>query len=103
MKMLFERIGRLLQELDERRYPQEVPVEKERPTAMRKMIAGRKSWNAPAEPSINWEIKIFAPSESVMVFSVHAQQRIIMAGTMALKPFGRASMHFPKLSTRRAI
>ena len=27
MKMLFERIGRLLQELDERRYPQEVPVE----------------------------------------------------------------------------
>ncbi len=30
--------------------PQEVPVAKERPTAIRKIIAGRNDWKAPAVP-----------------------------------------------------
>ena len=47
------------------------------------------------------EMKTFAPSESVIVFSVHAQQRIMIAGTIALKPSGNASMQSRKLITRR--
>ena len=54
-----------------------------------------------AEPSISWETKTFAPRESVMVFKVQAQQRMRIAGTMALKPSGMDSMHCLKEMTLR--
>ena len=81
--------------------PQLVPVENARMIAMTKMIAGRKFWSPAAGPLMMSEMKILAPSESVMPLSVHAQQRIMMAGTMALKPSGKASMQSRKLMTRR--
>ena len=81
--------------------PQLVPVEKPRMQAMRKMIAGRNAFSEAAGPLMRSEMKIFAPSESVMPFSVHAQQRIMIAGTIALNPSGNASMHDWKEMTRR--
>ena len=81
--------------------PQLVPVENARMTATTKMIAGRKFCRPAAGPLMMSEMKTFAPSESVIVFSVHAQQRIMIAGTIALKPSGNASMQSRKLITRR--
>lgn len=68
--------------------PQEVPVAKERPTAIRNIMAGSIILNPPAEPSMSWETNTFAPKESVMVLRVQAQQRMRIAGTIALKPSG---------------
>ena len=81
--------------------PQEVPVAKERPTAMRNTMAGRKDSRVPAVLSTNCEMKIRAPRLSVIAFRVQAQVRIIMAGTMAQKPSGKDAMHSLKCSTRR--
>ena len=81
--------------------PQLVPVENERITAMTKMIAGRKFQSAAAGPLMRSEMNTFAPSASVMPFSVHAQQRIMIAGTIALKPSGKASMQSRNEMTRR--
>ena len=81
--------------------PQLVPVENARMTAITKMIAGRKFCRPAAGPLMMSEMKTFAPSESVIVFNVHAQQRIMIAGTIALKPSGNASMQSRKLITRR--
>ena len=64
-------------------------------------MAGSIILNPPAEPSMSWETNTFAPRESVMVFRVHAQQRMRIAGTIALKPSGRDSMHCLKVITLR--
>ena len=82
--------------------PQLVPVENARMIAITKMIAGRKFIRPIAGPLMRSEMKIFAPSESVIDFNVHAQQRIMIAGTIALKPSGKASMQSRKEITRRA-
>lgn len=69
--------------------PQEVPVANERPTAMRKMMAGSRLTKEAAEVLTMSAIKIFAPRLSVMPFSVQAKVRMRIAGTMALKPSAR--------------
>ena len=73
--------------------PQDVPVENARKQATRKMMAGKNALKPAALPSTKEEIKILAPKESVIPFSVQAQIRIIMAGTIALKPSGTDSIH----------
>ena len=77
--------------------PHEVPVENDRPTAIRKMIAGSSIWKPAALPSTRFEIYIFAPRESVIALRVHAQQRISIAETIALKPSGRDPISSLKL------
>ena len=81
--------------------PQEVPVAKDKPTAIKKIMAGSIICNPLAEPSTSCDTKILAPKLSVIAFKVQAQVKIIMAGTMALKPSGMLSMHCLKVSTRR--
>ena len=102
MKMLFERIGRLLQELDERRYPQEVPVEKAMPQAMMKMMAGRKFCSAPALARAALT-NSSEPSRPVMFFKEVAMVRMRMAGTIATKPPGMHSIAPWKVTCLRAI
>ena len=77
--------------------PQEVPVEKERPTAIRKMIAGRNIIRDSAEPLTISAIKRDAPRLSVMPLSVQANVRIRIAGTIALKPAGMLSIRVVNL------
>ena len=67
--------------------PQEVPVEKARNTATRKMIAGRKLVSAPA-PCMTDCTNSSEPSMLVMPLRVVAKVRIKMGGTMAAKPLG---------------
>ena len=81
--------------------PQLVPVENARMMAITKMMAGRKFQRPAAGPLMMSEMNTFAPSESVISFSVHAQQRIMIAGTIALNPSGKASMQSRKEITRR--
>ena len=83
--------------------PQEVPVANESPTAIRKTIAGRKFCKPEAELWIKSAINTLAPIESVMIFRVQAQTKIIIAGTIALKPSGIESRHALKLKTLRQI
>ena len=78
-----------------------VPVENASAAATTKMIAGRKFWSPAAGPLIRPAMNSFAPSESVIVLSVHAQQRIMIAGTIALNPSGKASMQARNETTRR--
>ena len=78
--------------------PHDVPVANESPTPIRNTTAGKSGRNALALRRTNSAISIFAPSPSVIVLSVHAQQRIIIAGTIALNPSGIESIHSLKLS-----
>ena len=65
-----------------------------------KLVAAEEKENVlPRLVSTREEMKIFAPRESVIVFKVQAQIRIIMAGTIALKPSGMDSMHCLKVIT----
>ena len=81
--------------------PHEVPVENARTIAMTKMIAGRKFCRPAAGPLMICEMKTLAPSESVIAFRVHAEQRMRIAGTIALKPSGSESMQSLNEITRR--
>ena len=80
--------------------PHDVPVENERPTPMRKTIAGSNGINSLALVLTNSAMNILAPRLSVIVLSVHAQQRIMIAGTIALKPSGSDSMQLLNVRTR---
>ena len=80
--------------------PQEVPVANARKKAMIKIIAGRKLKRDPALCSTREATYSAAPSESVMDFSVQASVRIVIAGTIALKPSEMQSIHERKFSTR---
>ena len=79
--------------------PHEVPVEKARKQPTRKMMAGRKFMRAPALCSMAAATNLAAPKLSVIAFKVHAKVKIKMAGTMALNPSGRHSIHSLKEST----
>ena len=81
--------------------PQLVPVEKARKQPTRKMMAGSRFIRPPAAFSIAAATKAAAPRLSVIAFSVHAKVSIRMAGTIALKPFGRHAMQSVKPSTLR--
>ena len=81
--------------------PQEVPVAKARKQPTRKMMAGRKFMKEPAVCSTAAATNSLAPRLSVMAFKVHAKVRIKIAGTIALKPEGRHSIHSEKLKTLR--
>ena len=72
---------------------QDVPEAKARPVATTKMMAGRSPMSPPAEFATTPATKVAAPRLSGMLFSVHANVRINMAGTICLKPSGRQSIH----------
>ena len=86
--------------------PHDVPVANAIKHPTINIIAGRKQSSATplpsGEPDDNdkafWT-KSFAPIISVVPLRVHANERISMAGTIALNPSGIASMHLLKLST----
>ena len=81
--------------------PHDVPEAKARPTATRKMMAGRNPMSPAAECSTKPATKVAAPRLSVMLFSVHAKVRMSMAGTIWRNPSGRHSMHSAKVSDWR--
>ena len=79
--------------------PHEVPVEKARKHPTRKIMAGRKTISPLALCSMAEATNSAAHRLSVIAFKVHAKVRIKIAGTMALKPEGRQSIHSLKVST----
>lgn len=72
---------------------QDVPEAKASPVATTKMMAGRSPMSPSAEFATKPATKVAAPRLSVMLFSVHANVRMSMAGTICLKPSGRQSIH----------
>ena len=66
--------------------PQLVPVAKAKPPPTRKMMAGSMLYRPAAAPSMQPETNSAAPSALVMLLSVSAKVRMMMAGTMASKP-----------------
>ena len=68
--------------------PQDVPVANARKTATRKITAGNTLSQAPETPCTSPATNSLAPRLSVMALRVHANVRIRMAGTIALKPSG---------------
>src|SRR5690606_10677620 len=81
--------------------PQEVPVEKDIPTATAKTNAGRKTLKPAALPAKSPLTYSLAPRRLVIPLKVQAKVRIRIAGTIALKPLGKQSMHSSKVSTLR--
>ena len=68
--------------------PHEVPVAKARNTATRNITAGRILNQPPDTPFTSPATNSLAPRLSVIALSVHANVRIRIAGTIALKPSG---------------
>ena len=68
--------------------PQLVPVENDKPQAIKKMMAGRKVLNPPAEFLTSASTYCFAPRLSVIAFKLQANVRIRMAGTIERNPSG---------------
>ena len=68
--------------------PQLVPVEKASRQPTTNTITGRIICIPVALSRTKSRTKYLAPRESVMAFRLQAKVRIIMAGTMALKPSG---------------
>lgn len=81
--------------------PQDVPVAKDIPVATRNTIAGRKILRFAALPPKIPLTNSFAPRRPVIPLNVQAKVRIRIAGTMALNPLGKHSMHSLKVSTLR--
>ena len=69
--------------------------------AMTKMMAGRRLNRPAAADSVRPATKNFAPSRPVTFFRAVARVRIVMAGTMFIKPVGIASMDSLKEIRRR--
>ena len=78
--------------------PHDVPVENARQTATTNIIAGSSICIPAAECSIIAATNCFAPSTSVIAFNDHANVRISIAGTIALNPAGKHSIHSVNLS-----
>src|SRR5690606_24066283 len=68
--------------------PQEVPVEKDIPTATAKTIAGRRILSPAALPAKTPLTYSLAPRRFVTPLKVQAKVKIRIAGTIALKPSG---------------
>ena len=73
--------------------PQDVPVAKDNPHAIRKMIAGMIPMNEPFDLSTISATYSAAPKESVIALRDHASVRIRIGGTIALKPSSMLDMH----------
>ena len=83
--------------------PQLVPVENARNTATKNMIAGRNIFNAPAEFATIFSTKTLAPNKPVIPDKVHANVRIRIGATIALKPSGIQFVNSLKVITPRII
>ena len=81
--------------------PQEVPVANASRHPTTKIIAGSRFTIPDALPLIRAATNSAAPRLSVMDFRVHAKVRIMIAGTIALKPSGIQSIHSLNPSTLR--
>ena len=79
--------------------PHDVPVANAMRHPTINITAGRKLNRLPDADVIAVCTKSFAPIISVVPLSVHANVRISIAGTIALKPSGIASIHLPKSRT----
>jgi hypothetical protein len=79
--------------------PHDVPVANARKQPTRKMIAGSRFTSPSDADSIIPATYSAAPRLSVIAFSVHANVRISIAGTMALNPSGTHAMDSLNLST----
>src|SRR5690554_1467706 len=80
--------------------PQDVPVENDIPIATANTIAGSIIFR-PVAPSKIVLTYSLAPRRFVIPLKVHANVRMRIAGTIALNPSGKHSMHSSKLSTLR--
>ena len=83
--------------------PHDVPVAKAKNAATMNMMAGRSIWSSAALPATVDDTYSAAPSESVMLFRVHASVRMSIAGTIASKPFMRLLMASSKGNAFRAV
>ena len=81
--------------------PQLVPVAKARKIDTRKITAGSIAYMPDELPAIRSCTNSAAPREEVTVFIAVASVRIRMEGIMALKPLGRHSEIFLKLTVFR--
>ena len=79
--------------------PHDVPVANAIRQPTMNITAGKRLNRLPDADSIAFCTKSFAPIISVVPLRVHANVRINIAGTIALKPSGIASMHLLKSST----
>ena len=73
--------------------PQDVPVENAKPIAITNTIAGNNHVSPAALALTNSATNTLAPKSMVMPLKVHAKVRIIMAGTIALKPSVKESVN----------
>ena len=72
--------------------PHDVPVANARKAATTKMMAGNSICSSSALVATTPDTYSAAPNESVMLFRVHANVRMRMAGTIASKPLMRLLM-----------
>ena len=79
--------------------PQLVPVANAISIATIKIITGRNNWKCSALPDITVSTKSVAPRSPVIALSDHANVRIMIAGTMAMNPFGILSIKLLNEST----
>ena len=83
--------------------PHDVPVANARNIAIQNTITGISICTTPLLPSSRPATNTSAPKRPVTPLSVHANVRIRIAGTIALKPSGRQSINSLKRSTLRGI
>ena len=83
--------------------PHDVPVEKARTQATKKIIAGKKFARPAAAESISAPTKSAAPKRPVIFLRDVAKVRIKIAGTIATKPFGIESIASLKVITLLAM
>ena len=82
--------------------PQDVPVANARKQPMMNTIAGRNAIRLPANPFTAISTYSFAPRLSVIDFNDQANVKIIIAGTIALKPSGIQLIQSENVNTLRA-
>ena len=82
--------------------PQLVPEAKASRQATIKMTAGSMLYRLADAPHITSWTYSAAPRPLVMLFRLTAMVRMMMGGTMALKPLGTQAMASLKVMTRRA-
>ena len=80
-----------------------VPVAKANRQPMMNTMAGRNMEKSRAYSLTTYSTKWVAPRESVMAFRDQAKVRIMMAGTMALKPSGMQPIMSRKDMARRMV
>ena len=82
--------------------PQLVPEAKASRQATRKITAGSMAYRKLDAPRMTPSTNMSAPRALVMLLRLTARVRMVMGGTMAMKPLGTQAMASLKVSARRA-